>query len=114
MTVPEYYLWLKSLKPGDKIAYGPRFVSYYNFAKVKKITPKGAIRLDNGDLIDSTSGIRKISDTWDDNYRIVPITQGILDINERYNLVVCLSKQKWEYCTLEEMRKIKEILGDSA
>lgn len=51
------YEWCKSLKKGDLVALNLQCRNLYNkfpkyiFVKVKNITPKGSIRLENGDLI---------------------------------------------------------------
>ena len=75
--------WLSNLKEEDKVAnehYNPcRGGSYYQIYTVKKITPTGKIRLDNGVLLNS-DGSYSPRDVWNSNsYNIEPVTDEILN-----------------------------------
>ena len=76
--------WLSNLKEGDKVAnehYDSwRGGSYYQIYIVKKITPTGKIRLDNGVLLDS-NGRYYNRDVWGggEDYDIEPVTEEILN-----------------------------------
>lgn len=83
--------WLKSLKPGDKVASrvvlgyvwsdsNSVYNDTYEILEVKKITPKGYIRLSNNILL-SENGTYHKYDTWyhSTSYNIEPITKEILD-----------------------------------
>ena len=83
MNETERREWLSNLKAGDKVAnkhYNPwRDGSYYEIYTVKKITPTGKIRLDNGVLLYS-NGRYYPRDAWHSNsYNIEPITDEILE-----------------------------------
>ena len=75
--------WLSNLKEGNKVAnehYNSwRGGSYYQIYTVKKITPTGKIRLDNGVLLNS-NGRYYPRDVWNSNsYNIEPVTDEILN-----------------------------------
>ena len=75
--------WISNLKEGDKVAnehYNSwRGGSYYQIYTVKKITPTGKIRLDNGVLLNS-NGRYYPRDVWNSNsYNIEPVTDEILN-----------------------------------
>ena len=75
--------WLSNLKEGNKVAnehYNSwRGGSYYKIYTVKKITPTGKIRLDNGVLLNS-NGRYYPRDVWNSNsYNIEPVTDEILN-----------------------------------
>ena len=75
--------WLSNLKEDDKVAnehYNTwRGGSYYQIYTVKKITPTGKIRLNNGILLNS-NGRYYPRDVWNSNsYNIEPVTDEILN-----------------------------------
>ena len=83
MNETERKEWLSNLKEGDKVTnehYNTwRGGSYYQIYTVKKITPTGKIRLDNGVLLNS-NGRYYPRDVWNSNgYDIEPVTDEILN-----------------------------------
>ena len=76
--------WLSNLKSGDQVAnehYNTwRGESYYQIYTVKKITPTGKIRLDNGVLLNS-NGKYYNRDVWGggEDYNVEPVTDEILN-----------------------------------
>ena len=83
MNETERREWLSNLKEGNKVAnehYNTwRGGSYYQIYTVKKITPTGKIRLDNGVLLNS-NGRYYPRDVWGSNsYNIEPVTDEILN-----------------------------------
>lgn len=76
--------WLSNLKSGDQVAnehYNSwRGGSYYQIYTVKKITPTGKIRLDNGVLLNQ-NGKYYNRDVWGggEDYNIEPVTEEILN-----------------------------------
>ena len=75
--------WISNLKEGNKVAnehYNTWRGSYYQIYTVKKITPTGKIRLDNGVLLNS-NGRYYNRDVWGsgEDYNIEPVTDEILN-----------------------------------
>ena len=75
--------WISKLKEGDKVAnehYNSwRGGSYYKIYTVKKITPTGKIRLDDGILLNQ-NGKYYNRDAWGgEDYNIEPVTDEILE-----------------------------------
>lgn len=84
MNETERREWISNLKEGDKVAnehYDSwRGGSYYHIYTVKKITPTGKIRLDNGVLLNQ-NGKYYNHDVWGggEDYNIEPVTEEILN-----------------------------------
>lgn len=84
MNETERKEWISNLKEGDKVAnehYNSwRGGSYYKIYTVKKITPTGKIRLDNGVLLNQ-NGKYYNRDVWGsgEDYNIEPVTDEILN-----------------------------------
>lgn len=84
MNETERKEWISNLKEGDKVAnehYNSwRGGSYYQIYTVKKITPTGKIRLDNGVLLNQ-NGKYYNRDVWGggEDYNIEPVTEEILN-----------------------------------
>ena len=84
MNETERREWLSNLKSGDQVAnehYNSwRGGSYYQIYTVKKITPTGKIRLDNGVLLNQ-NGKYYNRDVWGggEDYNIEPVTDEILN-----------------------------------
>lgn len=84
MNETERREWLSNLKEGNKVAnehYNTwRGGSYYQIYTVKKITPTGKIRLDNGVLLNQ-NGKYYNRDVWGggEDYNIEPVTDEILN-----------------------------------
>lgn len=71
--------WFKSLKDGDEVAaliHSRHCKNFYKVLKVSKVTPKGFIRLENGDLLKNCTwhSLDKWSGSW---YEIEPLTEEI-------------------------------------
>lgn len=84
MNETERREWLSNLKAGDKVAnkhYNPwRDGSYYEIYTVKKITPTGKIRLDNGTLLDNDGYYSNLERWGNTTYNIEPVTDEILEV----------------------------------
>ena len=84
MNETERREWLSNLKEEDKVAnehYNSwRGGSYYQIYTVKKITPTGKIRLNNGILLNQ-NGKYYNRDIWGsgEDYNIEPVTDEILN-----------------------------------
>ena len=84
MNETERKEWISDLKEGDKVAnehYNSwRGGSYYQIYTVKKITPSGKIRLNNGVLLNQ-NGKYYNRDVWGggEDYNIEPVTEEILN-----------------------------------
>lgn len=116
--------WLKSLKPGDKVANkdytGLDRTVYYAFYTIKNLTTKGNIRLENGDLLDANGQGRSKKKSV--TYSIEPITKEILTYEKErhtqtslYLEVSSLLETKSRECrdwTIEDLNKIKDALNE--
>ena len=103
--------WLSNLKEGDKVAnehYNSwRGGSYYKIYTVKKITPTGKIRLDDGILLNS-NGRYYPRDVWNSNsYDIEPVTEEILEVIRIRKLKIKLSSN------IESIFKDYNLMGMS-
>ena len=115
--------WLSNLKEGDQVAnkhYNTwRDGSYYEIYTVKKITPTGKIRLDNGVLLNQ-NGKYYNRDIWGsgEDYNIEPVTDEILEAIRIRKLKIKLndkiSKIFKDYnlmgMTVEDLEAINNIL----
>ena len=111
MNETERREWLSNLKEGDKVAneyYNSwRGGSYYQIYTVKKITPTGKIRLDNGVLLNS-NGRYYPRDVWGSNsYDIEPVTDEILEAIRIRKLKIKLSSN------IESIFKDYNLMGMS-
>jgi len=103
----ELYLdWLKSLKVGDKVVY--TFRGIITIDKVKKITPKGLIRLESGESAD-IFGKRILPGRYDYSFQIEPLTPEIAEMYlkwqwQKVRKIPVLSSQQ---------RAIREDNGDN-
>lgn len=115
--------WLKTLKPGDKVANkeysGLDREKQYRFYEIKKITPKGSIRLTNDILLNSKGCYYKYIG-WGHckAYNIEPITQEILDYEEerkaynnlRYEVDELCDKFRRKTYDIETLKQLKILL----
>lgn len=104
--------WLKSLKVGDKVANkttsGIDREICYQILEIKNVTNKGNIRLTNGILLNT-------------DYVIEPLTDEILEYEKnrreykslRYEVAELCDNFRREKYTVEELKKLKEILRKS-
>ena len=96
MNETERREWLSNLKEEDQVAnehYNSwRGGSYYQIYTVKKITPTGKIRLDNGVLLNQ-NGKYYNRDVWGggEDYNIEPVTDEILEAIRIRKLKIKLS-----------------------
>ena len=114
--------WLKSLKSGDKVANkttsGFNREVYYETLEVKNITNKGNIRLTNGILLNSNGEYHKYENWNSTDYLIEPLTNEILEYEKnrrehkslRYEVAELCDNFRKEQYTIEELKKLKEIL----
>lgn len=104
--------WLSNLKEGNKVAnehYNSwRGGSYYQIYTVKKITPTGKIRLDNGVLLNQ-NGKYYNRDVWGggEDYNIEPVTDEILEAIRIRKLKIKLSSN------IESIFKDYNLMGMS-
>ena len=103
----EYTEWLKSLKPGDKVAVetitgGPVF------RKVARIT-KTQIVLDNCQKFYISSGII-VGGSFYRRIRILPVTAEIKETVERSTLIYRIKKSHLSAVSIESLRKILSII----
>lgn len=114
--------WLKSLKPGDKVAnrYVENGINRFSSYEIKKITPTGCIRLTNDVLLDKNGSYSKYSYHFSTRYYIEPITKDILEyennvrkhnklIKEVSNLLLEKSKT-CSQLSIEQLTNIKDFL----
>ena len=115
MPEAERLKWFYALKPGDKVVYEyGRGVA--SIQEVKKRTPTGKIRLDNGDLFDESCYFYRSSEAaWGSSYRIKPLTERFLRERERSNLAEHMGQKiKWGELPLETLREVQAILNRPA
>ena len=99
---------------GDKVyTHVNRAVgSSYTLTTVKKITPKGHVRIANGDLY---KGGSYSSGSWN-FYKLVQYTpeleQDIADTKKYNTLKMRLRETNWHEVSIEKVNKIYEILSD--
>lgn len=111
--------WLDSLKPGDKVALYRRGLDgdSYRIATIEHITAKRTFRLAGSDICYNAHGHRKgKSDRWSfSEARLEPVTQEVLDTNERlalrYKLQEAASRDKIGALSLDSLRKIAALLS---
>lgn len=99
--------WVKSLKPGDRVAkrvikssgwHRYNVSTTYNILTVVRITPKGYLRLSDNDLIKPDSFIYT---------SIQPVTQEILDAISTWDTYINL-----HYDTLDLMHKVERLIKE--
>ena len=104
----ELYLdWLKSLKVGDKVAYS--FRGIITIDKVKKITPKGIIRLESGESAD-IFGNRMRPNAYGDSFQIEPLTPKIKEKVAKMAMARKLEKYPFYLLSKEQLERIMEII----
>ena len=112
MNETERREWLSNLKAEDKVAnehYNSwRGGSYYQIYTVKKITPTGKIRLNNGILLNQ-NGKYYNRDVWGggEDYNIEPVTDEILEAIRIRKLKIKLSSN------IESIFKDYNLMGMS-
>ena len=112
MNETERKEWISNLKEGDKVAnehYNSwRGGSYYQIYTVKKITPSGKIRLNNGILLNQ-NGKYYNRDVWGggEDYNIEPVTDEILEAIRIRKLKIKLSSN------IESIFKDYNLMGMS-
>lgn len=105
--------WLKSLKEGDQVAYDNSRLGTkrYVITTVKKITPKGMIRTDDGYLFNS-DGYYRSSDFWEAGLHLEPVTEEILDSIKRKKLIQEFETIKFNQLTNDQLEKILKIVSE--
>lgn len=98
--------WIATLKQGDEVIVSSRWNK--SISKVAKVTPKGAIRLENGDLYNNF-GYKKTTDRWCVT-SIEPITDAILYELKRKELVGKLKAFNLETLTVEQLKQMLSII----
>lgn len=117
--------WLKSLKVGDKVANkttsGIDREICYQILEIKNVTNKGNIRLTNGILLNDNGKYHKYENWNSTDYVIEPLTDEILEYEKnrreykslRYEVAELCDNFRREKYTVEELKKLKEILRKS-
>jgi len=100
----EYKDWLKSLKPGDKVAIETITVGYV-FRKVARLT-KTQIVLDNSQKFYISSGLI-VGGSFYHKTSIIPITAEMKETLEKYRLIKIIKKYD---LTLLNTSSLMEIL----
>ena len=100
----EYEDWLKSLKPGDKVAI-ETITAGYVFRKVARLT-KTQIVLDNSQKFYISSGLI-VGGSFYHKTSIIPITAEIKETLEKYRLIKIIKKYD---LTLLNTSSLMEIL----
>jgi len=100
----EYEDWLKSLKPGDKVAIETITVGYV-FRKVARLT-KTQIVLDNSQKFYISSGLI-VGGSFYHKTSIIPITAEMKETLEKYRLIKIIKKYD---LTLLNTSSLMEIL----
>ena len=106
--------WIKELKEGDKVyTHVSRTMgSSYTLTTVKKITPKGHVRVANGDLY---KGGTYSSESWT-YYKLVKYTpaleKNIADTKKYNTRKMRLRETNWHDVSIEKVNKIYKILSD--
>ena len=102
-----YADWLKSLKAGDKVAYS--FRGIITIDKVKKITPKGIIRLESGESAD-IFGNRMRPNAYGDSFQIEPLTPEIGEKVVKMAMARKIEKYPFYLLSKEQLEMIVEII----
>ena len=100
----EYEDWLKSLKPGDKVAI-ETITAGYVFRKVARLT-KTQIVLDNSQKFYISSGLI-VGGSFYHKTSIIPITAEMKETLEKYRLIKIIKKYD---LTLLNTSSLMEIL----
>lgn len=106
--------WLKGLKEGDEVAYDTvRYGGERNYVikTVKKITPTGKIRLDDGTLFDENGEHRSGSGWYRTYYRLVPLDQDVKDSIRRNQLLYELGNVDFKKFPLDKLEEIMKIIS---
>ena len=107
----EYEDWLKSLKPGDKVAI-ETITAGYVFRKVARLT-KTQIVLDNSQKFYISSGLI-VGGSHYRSTRIIPVTAEIKEIMERSTLIYNIRKSHLYDISTESLRQILSIIESEA
>ena len=107
----EYEDWLKSLKPGDKVAIETITVGYV-FRKVARLT-KTQIVLDNSQKFYISSGLI-VGGSFYHKTSIIPITAEMKETLEKYRLIKIIKKYDLYDISVESLRQILSIIESEA
>lgn len=105
----EYNNWLKTLQVGDSFCYIGRHNKLYISDKIVKVTPKGKIRTEKG-LTFKSNGYKEVASTWDDSPCIEPLTDEILQFNQRQVSLSYLTQFKFDSLTNDQLEEIVKII----
>ena len=107
--------WLKSLKEGDLVA-DKRYNGYYSVFKIKKITPKGGIRLETGHLLKENGEYYKFEDWSSISIYIEPLTEEIKNSiairKEIISLMNIIGNIDFGKLNIDKLRKIVQIIKE--
>ena len=107
--------WLKSLKEGDLVA-DKRYNGYYSVFKIKKITPKGGIRLETGHLLKENGEYYKFEDWSSISIYIEPLTEEIKNSiairKEIISLMNIIENIDFGKLNIDKLRKIVQIIKE--
>jgi len=103
----EYEDWLKSLKPGDKVAIETITVGYV-FRKVARLT-KTQIVLDNSQKFYISSGLI-VGGSFYHKTSIIPITAEMKETLEKYRLIKIIKKYDLSLLNTSSLMEILFIM----
>ena len=103
----EYEDWLKSLKPGDKVAI-ETITGGHVLRKVARLT-KTQIVLDNSQKFYISSGLI-VGGSHYRSTRIIPVTAEIKEVMERSTLIYNIRKSHLYDISTESLRQILSII----
>ena len=107
--------WLKSLKEGDLVA-DKRYNGHYSVFKIKKITPKGYIRLETGHLLKENGEYYKFEDWFSTRIYIEPLTEEIKNSiairKETISLINTIKNTDFKELNIDKLRKMVQIIKE--
>ncbi len=103
-----YIDWLKSLKPGDKVAV-ETITGGYVFRKIARLT-KTQIVLDNCQKFYISSGLIVGGSAFFRRTRIMPVDAEIKEAIEKSTLIHKISKSHLHSISIETLREILSII----
>jgi len=113
MESDAYHTWIAGLRPGDLIALH-RCVhgrEEHFVTKVERILPSGRIVTGYSKTMKFKGGYYRERSGWDPGYKIVPLTQEILDRLYLRKLISRCQDINFDLVSVENLEKILGVLG---
>lgn len=104
--------WIKNLKPGDKVAvkWSTIHGESYSVKAVKKITPGGKVRLEDGKLFNANGSRVGEKFDWGNSTSIVPYDQKVKDHFKVNRALSVINETDFKKLGLAKLEKIIEII----